>query len=251
LVGDESLVDFYALLEGLTEDLKPEGTLETELVVNLAMILWRKRRVIRAESAEIEDASIFSAVDNHMAQLAEAWECARAGESKGGMLKYIDNPHVLDEVLEILSLVRLALEKNGFQEDPWLLRKLYGLDHDGAAPWGLFRTYLGLARFAAENAKTNPGANDADSAKNLMLKMLDSEIRRFRRMAKALERFRELRMQWTSAAALVPPPAVSERLLRYETHLCREFDRTLSQLERLQRMRLGKPVIPPINVQVS
>jgi hypothetical protein len=34
-------------------------------------------------------------------------------------------------------------------------------------------------------------------------------------------------------------------------HLSREFDRTLAQPERLQRMRLGQPVIPPINVRLS
>lgn len=46
-------------------------------------------------------------------------------------------------------------------------------------------------------------------------------------------------------------PRSSDRLLRYETHLSREFDRTLAQLERLQRIRLGQPVPPPINLNVT
>ena len=50
---------------------------------------------------------------------------------------------------------------------------------------------------------------------------------------------------------LVPKYEVLGRLLRYEAHLSREFDRTLSQLERLQRMRKGQPVLPPIKVEVS
>jgi len=33
--------------------------------------------------------------------------------------------------------------------------------------------------------------------------------------------------------------------------LSREFDRTLNQLERLQRIRKGQPVLPPIKVEVS
>jgi len=40
-------------------------------------------------------------------------------------------------------------------------------------------------------------------------------------------------------------------LLRYETNLERAFDRTLNQLERLQRMRKGQPVPPTLNVNVS
>ncbi len=31
----------------------------------------------------------------------------------------------------------------------------------------------------------------------------------------------------------------------------RAFDHTLSQLERLQRMRLGQPVLPPVKVELS
>jgi hypothetical protein len=44
-----------------------------------------------------------------------------------------------------------------------------------------------------------------------------------------------------------------DRLLRYEASLDRSFDRTLSQLERLQRMRLGQPVpvLPKVEVHHS
>jgi hypothetical protein len=40
-------------------------------------------------------------------------------------------------------------------------------------------------------------------------------------------------------------------LCRYEVSLDRALDRTLNQLERYQRMRLGQPVAPPINVNLS
>jgi hypothetical protein len=33
--------------------------------------------------------------------------------------------------------------------------------------------------------------------------------------------------------------------------LSREFDRTLNQLERLQRMRKGQPVLPPMELKIS
>lgn len=40
-------------------------------------------------------------------------------------------------------------------------------------------------------------------------------------------------------------------ILRYEASIERSFDRTLSQLERLQRIRLGQPVLPKLEVQHS
>ena len=49
----------------------------------------------------------------------------------------------------------------------------------------------------------------------------------------------------------VPASAEMDRLLRYETTLERSFDRTLSQLERAQRLRQEQPVPPELNVRVS
>jgi hypothetical protein len=57
--------------------------------------------------------------------------------------------------------------------------------------------------------------------------------------------------EYQTIAALVPSQDVVERLLRYEAHLGREFDRTLNQLERLQRIRLGQPVPPSVRVELS
>jgi hypothetical protein len=44
---------------------------------------------------------------------------------------------------------------------------------------------------------------------------------------------------------------VLNRFPRYEASIERSFDRTLTQLERVQRMRLGQPVAPPIKVDIS
>jgi hypothetical protein len=47
----------------------------------------------------------------------------------------------------------------------------------------------------------------------------------------------------------VPLAPQFDYLLRYEASLERNFDRTLTQLERLQRMRLGQPVLLKLEVQ--
>jgi hypothetical protein len=54
-----------------------------------------------------------------------------------------------------------------------------------------------------------------------------------------------------SEIAIVRKTPAPEVLMRYETNLERDIDRTLNQLERLQRMRMGQPVPPPVKVEVS
>ena len=44
----------------------------------------------------------------------------------------------------------------------------------------------------------------------------------------------------------VPLTPQFDHLLRYETSLERNFDRTLGQLESVQRTRLGQPVLPSV-----
>jgi hypothetical protein len=108
------------LLNGLEDDLQPEGKLETVLVENLAVLLWRKRRLFQAENAEVSD--------------------------------------------------------------------------------------------NMEVAESTP---------------------------------------YKPSIAIIPGPEISDRLMRYETHLSREIDRILNRLERLQRMRKGQPLPAPIGVSIS
>lgn len=153
LVGDESSREFKLLLKSLHDDLQPEGALETVLVENLATIIWRKRRVLRAESTEIEEAVQLSGMDAQMDQRAEAWDCERSGEKTGGMLKNLKNMFVLRSAIEILIIFRYSFENVGFPKDPWLLRKLYGLDHDEGVPWGVYKYYQAVRDSVANYQK--------------------------------------------------------------------------------------------------
>jgi len=48
-----------------------------------------------------------------------------------------------------------------------------------------------------------------------------------------------------------PSEIALEKIMHYEAHLGREFDRTLQQIERLRRIRSGQPTQPPIEVKLS
>jgi hypothetical protein len=56
---------------------------------------------------------------------------------------------------------------------------------------------------------------------------------------------------WEGEVPIVRKELSPELLLRYEASLERSIDRTLTQLERLQRMRLGLAVLPPVKLEIT
>src|SRR5271168_4491529 len=117
LLNHESRSEFDLLVRGMREDLRPHGPAETALVENLALILWRKRRLFQSERAQIQEAVGFTIFDSISAQALEAWDRSREGESSGGMLRHDSNPYVIREAVDILTLFRANFEKYGFQKD--------------------------------------------------------------------------------------------------------------------------------------
>ena len=77
------------------------------------------------------------------------------------------------------------------------------------------------------------------------------EIKRLERYEKERASIESERMKLEVLRQKVPISPRLELLIRYEASLDRSFDRTLSQLERLQRMRLGQPVLPKLEVRHS
>ena len=83
------------------------------------------------------------------------------------------------------------------------------------------------------------------------LEYLAKLITHLEHFGKLTEDFSEQRERMESKAANVPEASRLERLMKYSASLERDFDRTLKQLERLQRMRKGQPVPPPLNLNVT
>ncbi len=88
----------------------------------------------------------------------------------------------------------------------------------------------------------------ADKVEHDVSKLSDKDLYRIMLMA---QEGVVAQRQYTIDASLVLPQEVLDRVLRYEASLNRAFDRTLSQLERLQRMRLGQAVPPSVRVELS
>ena len=84
-----------------------------------------------------------------------------------------------------------------------------------------------------------------------MMRILDREIEWLTAREEMQQTQDDKKEVYGRLAALVPPQDAMDRLVRYEAHLGREFDRILNQLERVQRMRRGQPAPPTLNVNVS
>lgn len=253
LLPGESPAEFKVLLNGLREEWQPQGTSEEVLVEYLATLFLRKRRVMQAERAEISKVTALGARDFFLARAREDWDRSREGESSGGMLRHISNPLVVRRAIEMLEVQRNGLEKFGFRkgEDCWLLRKLYGLDHDKAVPWGMFSAYQHNLRLATATTKGYENRYSPDEMKAETLGALDQEIKRLEMVELSALAADEQRAQYETTAALVPSPGVLERLIRADAHLSREIDRTFTQLDNLQRRRSGQPRLPAIKVDVT
>jgi hypothetical protein len=96
-------------------------------------------------------------------------------------------------------------------------------------------------------------AEDALKAKHrrLVLEHIEKELARCEHELPALMEREEYEEQARQAASFLPSAETVDKILRYMTTLDRQFYRALNQLERLQRLRRGDLVPPPLAMEVS
>ncbi len=89
------------------------------------------------------------------------------------------------------------------------------------------------------------------SQKKQALAYIDSELEHILWSKARHEKREKEEEEARQAAALLPESSVLDKILRYETKLERQLYRAINQLERLQRLRQGEAVPPPLTVEVS
>ncbi|HXM96371.1 MAG TPA: hypothetical protein VOA64_19305 [Candidatus Dormibacteraeota bacterium] len=252
VLKDESQTEFDALLTGLRNDLLPEGTLEEVLVEKLAALLWRNRRLLIAEAAEIRVRADFAEWDEKQSQRENAAGLASVSFN-GGLVRRIDNPEALQRCLDLLDELKDKIERDGFdlESDEMILGKLYGYEGDWQDT--LFNSYMIWlkATLSSDEERQQRGFASPQHCKDNFLAELKAEIDRLDRYKKEQIAVISGKLRLESLRSNVPDAQRLDRLLRYETTLERNIDRVLSQLERVQRMRLGQPAAPSLNVNVS
>lgn len=254
VLQDESKAEFDSLLKGLREDFQPVGTMEEILVEKLATLLWRNRRFLIAEGAEIRAGMVCREWDEKQRELVEAGRISQV-YCNGGLIRKIANPEALQRCLDLLQELKDAVEQIGFgpEQNQAMLTILYGTFEDKHWENTLFNSYVFYSRAAniPDDIREKGGFSSPQECKKEFLKELSSEMKRLETYKRERSSIESRRMELESLRRNVPESPRLDQLLRYSASLERTFDRTLTQLERIQRIRGGQHVPLPIEVNVS
>jgi len=256
LLKDESPAEYRELLDGLRETFQPEGALEDLLVEKLATSSWRLRRVLMAESSEVQ-----RNVESYEWQQRNLRneECSRFDISKSfsfpGLIHQVQNPAVLQRCVEMLEELKENIGSRGFEEDAdnLILDAIYGERDERLSRNDVFDDYEAWLNtsVASVEEREREGYAAPEQCQQHVIHAIEKEILRLRRYQKDHAAFQTARTRLEVQSRHVPTTPEMDRLLRYETTLERSFDRTLSQLERAQRLRRGQPVPPEVKVRVT
>ena len=260
LLKDEPRAEFDSLLNGLRNDLQPVGTLEIVFVDKLAALLWRQRRLLIAEGAEIQKGREFLECDKYRNDEAAAEEeilrCTLPYSM--GLIRAISNPVVLQRCLDLLEELkaRIKSDSSDHEWDTTILTQIYGASRTQCSQIDILISYLSCFPKALEALGPDVHVRPQDSAsqeksKNLFLEELEKEIKRLNLYKRERASTESVRLKLVSLSRSVPDAMQMDRLLRYGTSLDRELERILKQLERRQRMRLGQPVPPSIDMNIT
>lgn len=238
--------ELVRLHDQFLEACAPEGVLEETLVEQMVMCVWRKRRAVTAETGEIAfnvDKGWWSRNEGDVAMNWLVWihslDMVGEMEKTGQGVRYLK--FVLEEVRDDVAkegqitegalnrtLDRFARKSNHITDQ---LAKFRGIPEE--AP----------ERRAADGLAARPG--------RLVLDYLDDKLRSLAWRLRRIEEYEEKEEELRRAASVLPSAEKLDKILRYETTLDRQFYRAMNQLERLQRMRRGENVPPPLTMEVS
>ena len=221
----EDSVEFADLLTALLEEHRPGGVTERHLIEELATIIWRKRRVLLAEGANINQGLKDSARNaEDMIPAAAPFESGLSG-------KGTDLRDLMDMTPEDIaySLKSAKLDLAAGQKAAAILRK------------GGATAYEKARRALVPESRDWWDENVADGEHPATAEGLEEFIR------VSLEPICYRMVQEARFTPAIKAQTLGEglqvhrleKLNRYETHLDRKFERTLAMLLKLKSLRGG------------
>ncbi len=225
---------FERLRKSLYRTFQPQDTFERLLVEELAENRWRRRRLVRVESAKL-------ATRRRAFELKESWQAAQRGRGSQGRAQHLAlmegglaGAEQFDEAVGALKLLREETSRVGFTEEQQsLLRTVYGNTPGLAGA-------LVLTAHARCLNRQDASPEGELARREEFLRQLEAEIAAFERLA---ELDRERQPEITEArkdAAMLPESHEVETLVRYEAALGAQFDRRLKQLIAWRQARPGR-----------
>jgi hypothetical protein len=245
--GAENPQEFNALLEDLKTQLAPAGTLEEMLVEKVAVAYWRLRRAYKYEVGLIREELDTTTEDFYSRESNKTDEeidreierDKEAAESWKQDKKDFARMHKAGKPLEKIY--------DWGENWEWLEQKYDYLvagdeDYEGFDPESLRKSLNSHANWSD------------DQIWQAHIELCDEKINDHKKEIAELEKQKhrnKLRLQVIRKLGNIPSRHELDRLLRYEGAIERQLYRALNQLERLQRLRAGDNVPPPIEVDVG
>jgi hypothetical protein len=251
----EDQATYEALWDRLSEDLGPEGSAEEMLVERFALALWRLRRLYRFEHGAIRDRS-----DEVSAQWAGE-QSAQVAERNRLRLVVCDNPSNLETWIDTEEL-KSAVEKgerrvktlsagNRFDVPRSVVGEVLADAADDvpakdlAAAMGLTKDDGGDPLEVLLGEPTREQLEGALAAVSAFMGDTPEETWNWLKRAEELHlvktrtrlEARLLKEERLRLTASIPAAPELERVTKYESHLTRQIDRILDQLERYRRLR--------------
>jgi len=228
--------EFERLLKGLMLARQPADALEMVLVEDIALLVWKKARLDRAEAA-VQVCNLHKhdlERRKHIIQVGrEITDTLESEVREKGLRRTLDAPGKFEQVLSFLQSLMEMVEKNEFSYSMQeALRALYGTDPTlrGA---GLYNFYFKLS-------KMKPSDKDFEDAKTSMTARLAEEIAD---VGREYELFLHEHVESTRAArvaATAPSHAQWAAIIRQQNALHRHLEHKIRLLEEMQEKRKKK-----------
>jgi hypothetical protein len=242
----ESSDEFKRLCRDYHQDLGPVGPLEEMLLDQIVMVVWRLRRVRMAEAGEIA-----TNVDKTWWNPRRPpWEIGNG--YKGNALHYRLTDYRrsikgIQFVIECIEQLRSDIAAAGQVTD----EKLKELGHYGSGPNDIVLKLAALRNSLQSNPTMLPPAELRAVHLKETLAYLDEQISEFKELITVRQEQMDVEDTMRRSVALLPSGEFLEKVVRYESALQRQLNRSMNQLERLQRRRLGENVPAPVVMDVS
>lgn len=225
VLAHEDQAEFSDLLAALLDEHQPAGMTERHLIEELATIIWRKRRVLLAEGAKINE-GLKSAANSSKSVMASAAPFERGMSSDTTDVRDLLDL-TPDDVAE--SQKSAALDLAATRKAAAILRK------GGPNAYAKARRALlqDTRDWWDESVEEEEHPATAEGLAEYIRKTLEPLYFQMEREARFTPAIKAQTLGEGLRAHLL------EKLNRYETHLDRKFERTLAMLLKLKQLRGG------------
>jgi hypothetical protein len=242
----ESSREFDSLRRQFWEQYAPLGPVEEMLVDRIVTAYWRQRRALTAESGEITlnvDRGHWKR--NRPDRLANQLVIASLSPLEDVALKMEESAPGLNYIRHILGKVRDMVERDGELTDA-ALRETHYIDKPNSLT-------IRLKKLRESEIQEAENLDEAGlkARKQQILAAIDRMLQSYAWQEQDAREREQTEESARQAAAVLPSADTLDKILRYETTLERQMYRAMHQLERLQRMRHGEAVPPPLSMEVS